>query len=163
MKNRRLSKTIKSTQIRLNLGKKVVLRAGLEPTTLCLEGRCSIQLSYQSTFKQAVFPRAPGMPFEVAGIQVGARPIEVAGFQAATIRGAGRTQFLIIYHVCLKNQCKGSVFPVFSPSPCMHRSCVLLRENTKTGVCRFAGVAALLGKLASLDSLFNRETRKALL
>ena len=30
--------------------KKVVLRAGLEPTTLCLEGRCSIQLSYRSTY-----------------------------------------------------------------------------------------------------------------
>ena len=28
----------------------MVLRAGLEPTTLCLEGRCSIQLSYRSTF-----------------------------------------------------------------------------------------------------------------
>ena len=26
----------------------MVLRAGLEPTTLCLEGRCSIQLSYRS-------------------------------------------------------------------------------------------------------------------
>ena len=39
------------------LSLKVVLRAGLEPTTLCLEGRCSIQLSYQSTFKRAVFPR----------------------------------------------------------------------------------------------------------
>ena len=31
------------------LSLKVVLRAGLEPTTLCLEGRCSIQLSYRST------------------------------------------------------------------------------------------------------------------
>ena len=30
------------------LSLKVVLRAGLEPTTLCLEGRCSIQLSYRS-------------------------------------------------------------------------------------------------------------------
>ena len=30
-------------------GKKMVLRAGLEPTTICLEGRCSIQLSYRST------------------------------------------------------------------------------------------------------------------
>lgn len=28
----------------------MVLRAGLEPTTLCLEGRCSIQLSYRSTY-----------------------------------------------------------------------------------------------------------------
>ena len=42
------------------LSLKVVLRAGLEPTTLCLEGRCSIQLSYQSTFKRAVFPRTWG-------------------------------------------------------------------------------------------------------
>ena len=33
-----------------NQDKKLVLRAGLEPTTLCLEGRCSIQLSYRSTF-----------------------------------------------------------------------------------------------------------------
>ena len=32
------------------LSLKVVLRAGLEPTTLCLEGRCSIQLSYRSTY-----------------------------------------------------------------------------------------------------------------
>ncbi len=32
-----------------NQDKKLVLRAGLEPTTLCLEGRCSIQLSYRST------------------------------------------------------------------------------------------------------------------
>ena len=31
------------------LSLKLVLRAGLEPTTLCLEGRCSIQLSYRST------------------------------------------------------------------------------------------------------------------
>ena len=31
-----------------NQDKKLVLRAGLEPTTLCLEGRCSIQLSYRS-------------------------------------------------------------------------------------------------------------------
>ena len=30
------------------LSLKLVLRAGLEPTTLCLEGRCSIQLSYRS-------------------------------------------------------------------------------------------------------------------
>ena len=45
------------------LSLKLVLRAGLEPTTLCLEGRCSIQLSYRSTFDvlSAVFFRAePG-------------------------------------------------------------------------------------------------------
>ena len=28
--------------------RKVVLSLGLEPRTLCLEGRCSIQLSYKS-------------------------------------------------------------------------------------------------------------------
>ena len=32
----------------------MVLRAGLEPTTLCLEGRCSIQLSYRSTFALSI-------------------------------------------------------------------------------------------------------------
>ena len=42
-----------------NLGKKLVLRAGLEPTTLCLEGRCSIQLSYRSI--RSVFSRIPHM------------------------------------------------------------------------------------------------------
>ena len=36
------------------LSLKVVLRAGLEPTTLCLEGRCSIQLSYRSKPKQRI-------------------------------------------------------------------------------------------------------------
>ena len=39
-----------------NLDKKLVLRAGLEPTTLCLEGRCSIQLSYRSTHKLSCLP-----------------------------------------------------------------------------------------------------------
>ena len=34
------------------LSLKLVLRAGLEPTTLCLEGRCSIQLSYRSMIFQ---------------------------------------------------------------------------------------------------------------
>ena len=30
----------------------MVPRAGFEPTTLCLEGRCSIQLSYQGNMRQ---------------------------------------------------------------------------------------------------------------
>jgi hypothetical protein len=30
-------------------GSEVARSAGLEPTTLCLEGRCSIQLSYERT------------------------------------------------------------------------------------------------------------------
>ena len=38
----------------------MVLRAGLEPTTICLEGRCSIQLSYRSTFYMlSCFPHEP--------------------------------------------------------------------------------------------------------
>ena len=32
---------VNRTLFSLNLGQKMVLRAGLEPTTLCLEGRCN--------------------------------------------------------------------------------------------------------------------------
>ena len=117
-----------------NHDKKLVLRAGLEPTTLCLEGRCSIQLSYQSTFKQAVFPRASGgaitSNMEVKPLRHTSsggtirphrgscprkKPISASMFpRGGPFEVAGRTQFVIIYHVCLKNQCKESAFPVFS-------------------------------------------------
>jgi hypothetical protein len=50
--------------------KKVVRLAGFEPTTLCLEGRCSIQLSYRRTkwiintlYSDKHAPKEPSYPF----------------------------------------------------------------------------------------------------
>ena len=49
------------------LSLKVVLRAGLEPTTLCLEGRCSIQLSYRS---RSIIKKRSAIPQNIAaGLQ----------------------------------------------------------------------------------------------
>ena len=130
------------------LSLKLVLRAGLEPTTLCLEGRCSIQLSYQSTFKRAVFP---------GGVWARAQSKEPGSKRDGPFEVTEGTQFVIIYHVYLKNQCKESVFPVFSPTrtECADPVLCCAKARGEEFVASL-GSLSLLGRRAAHDRLRYR-------
>ena len=43
---------------RVEKSERLVVRAGIEPATTCLEGRCSIRLSYRTVLAVIILPRS---------------------------------------------------------------------------------------------------------
>ena len=80
----------RSAVLRLNL----VVRAGLEPATTCLEGRCSIQLSYRTVCAATVYNITSFGSFFKA--RTGSRAAIAADFSANDLKIPG-SRLIFIY------------------------------------------------------------------
>jgi hypothetical protein len=129
----------------------VVRLAGFEPTTLCLEGRCSIQLSYRRSLADIKHPA----PVAQAGDSLPARARNNLADRRAAIRNTPRVQVIQTKHGLRLSQ-HGVVISELrtSPGPTHSVFDVLaallgLRPTGHVGVLGFAGG----GMLAPLQAL----------